>query len=277
MSCPSSYARRTGASKFFRQAREQLQRDQQVEDCEQIEAPEANAETEEPERRTTPEFEFDTDEIVGVWPRAGGLATRGQASARAASLGGTRIRSRAPAASGCCWRPSGWTLILSAERAGNEAYQAYRAQGRMRDGGGGSDARPIPTTPPEVPAGKVNATDPDSRPIPVGFGFCAGLQRPDRGQRATDCARGRDHEPIDHISQLAPMVDATLRELEQAGIDQLPEAVAADAGYWNEQQMDGRVRQAHPGAGRSGQGQPWHTQTLAGASTSELDADRARL
>ena len=34
------------------------------------------------------------------------------------------------------------------------------------------------------------------------------------------------------------MVTATLSELERAGIDQLPEAIAADAGYWNEQHMD---------------------------------------
>jgi hypothetical protein len=40
------------------------------------------------------------------------------------------------------------------------------------------------------------------------------------------------------FSQLDPMVTATLDELERAGIDQLPEAVAADAGYWNEQHMD---------------------------------------
>jgi hypothetical protein len=34
------------------------------------------------------------------------------------------------------------------------------------------------------------------------------------------------------------MVTATLDELERAGIERLPEAVAADAGYWNEQHMD---------------------------------------
>ncbi|MHB1572192.1 MAG: hypothetical protein ACYC0H_23715, partial [Solirubrobacteraceae bacterium] len=53
---------------------------------------------------------------------------------------------------------------LEAERAGNEAYEAYRARGRMKDGRrfGGP---PKPYTPPQVPAGKVNVTDPDSRLI----------------------------------------------------------------------------------------------------------------
>jgi hypothetical protein len=41
------------------------------------------------------------------------------------------------------------------------------------------------------------------------------------------------------------MVTATLDELERAGIDRLPEAVAADAGYWNEQQMDEVVANKH--------------------------------
>jgi hypothetical protein len=34
------------------------------------------------------------------------------------------------------------------------------------------------------------------------------------------------------------MVDAVLRELEQAGISEELEAALADAGYWNEQHMD---------------------------------------
>jgi len=47
------------------------------------------------------------------------------------------------------------------------------------------------------------------------------------------------------FSQLSPMVTATLGELERAGIDQPPETVAADAGYWNEQHMDEVVANQH--------------------------------
>ena len=65
---------------------------------------------------------------------------------------------------------------LGVERRANEAYEAYRARGRMKDGRrfGGP---PKPYTPPEVPAGKVNVTDPDSRPIPIGFGFVQGYKK----------------------------------------------------------------------------------------------------
>jgi hypothetical protein len=41
------------------------------------------------------------------------------------------------------------------------------------------------------------------------------------------------------------MVTATLQELERIGVSELPEAVAADAGYWNEQHMDEVVATQH--------------------------------
>jgi hypothetical protein len=47
------------------------------------------------------------------------------------------------------------------------------------------------------------------------------------------------------FSQLDPMVTATLGELERVGVSELPEAVAADAGYWNEQHMDEVVANKH--------------------------------
>ena len=48
--------------------------------------------------------------------------------------------------------------------------------------------------------------------------------------------------------QLDPMVTATALRAERAGITELPEAVAADAGYWNEQHIDRSPPTAHPGA-----------------------------
>ena len=48
------------------------------------------------------------------------------------------------------------------------------------------------------------------------------------------------------FSQLSPMVAAVLQELGRARIDhKLLEAVAADAGCWNEQQMDDVVNNRH--------------------------------
>ena len=65
---------------------------------------------------------------------------------------------------------------LDAERAGNAAYEEYRAQGRMKNGRrfGGP---PKPYQPPEVPGGQVNVTDPDSKLLKTDRGIRAGVQR----------------------------------------------------------------------------------------------------
>ena len=85
-----------------------------------------------------------------------------------------------------------------------------------------------------------------------------------------------------YFSQLAPMVDATLRELEQAGIDLLPEEVAADAGYWNEQQMDEVVSDKHipvlvaPDKGSRGTPKRWLEHPRANWMRTALASDHGR-
>src|SRR5215213_7386141 len=73
-------------------------------------------------------------------------------------------------------------LLLAAERLesdrdvecrSNAAYEHYRATARDRLGRRLSRP-PNPYEPRDLPAGKVNVTDPDSRPIPIGFGFVQG-------------------------------------------------------------------------------------------------------
>ena len=244
-----------GRREFFRQARRSLRRDEKGERRERIEAPDAEveteepeveAETEEPEPTLTPEFEFDADRITD----AGGGRRRWLSEAKR-QLEQHRwenpdpiVRSRVERLLLALRRLE---ADLSAERAGNEAYEAYRKQGRMRDGR--RFGRPAdPHQPPEVPEGKVNVTDPDSRPIPVGFGFVQGYN----GQTAVNENQIVLAAEITNLStdfsQLSPMVNATLEELGRAGITdvrRLLEAVAADAGYWNEQQMDDVVNNEH--------------------------------
>src|ERR671915_490655 len=75
------------------------------------------------------------------------------------------------------------------------------------------------------------------------------------------------------------MVTATLGELERAGIDQLPEAVAADAGYWSEQHMDEVVANKHipvliaPDKGTRGIPNRWLTSGRASWMRTVLTAD----
>jgi Transposase DDE domain/Transposase domain (DUF772) len=144
-------------------------------------------------------------------------------------------------------------LLLAAQRLqadhdvecrSNAAYEHYRATARDRLGRRLSRP-PDPYTPPDVPAGKVNVTDPDSRPIPIGFGFVQGYNAQAAVNEQQIVLAAEITNISTDFSQLDPMVTATLDELERAGIDQLPEAVAADAGYWNEQHMDEVVAHKH--------------------------------
>ena len=43
------------------------------------------------------------------------------------------------------------------------------------------------------------------------------------------------------FGHLQPMVDAVESELEQAGVEEKPEVVVADAGYWHQEQMESVV------------------------------------
>lgn len=99
-----------------------------------------------------------------------------------------------------------------------------------------------------MPAGKVNVTDPDSRPIPVGFGFVQGYNAQTSVNEEQVVLAAEITNQSTDFGQLVPMVDATLEELKRAGVKdirQLLQAVAADAGYWNEQQMDEVVAEKH--------------------------------
>ena len=84
------------------------------------------------------------------------------ASALTSSARKRPSRSRAHGPSGC-WKPSAAsrrTWPSSARPTSNTRH--YRKHGRMKDGRRLS-ARPKPYTPPAIPDGKVNLTDPDSK------------------------------------------------------------------------------------------------------------------
>jgi hypothetical protein len=133
---------------------------------------------------------------------------------------------------------------LAAECRANEAYEQFkerrRALGGRRVGG-----PPKPYTPPDVPAGKVNLTDPDSRRLKAREGYVQGYNAQtvvDEGQIVL--AAEITNSNVDW-SQLDPMVTATLGELERAGISGRPETALADAQYWNEEHMDAVIANKH--------------------------------
>src|SRR4051794_7445036 len=125
-----------------------------------------------------------------------------------------------------------WTEVRA-----NQAYEAYRARGRMKDGRR-FGRPPDPYQPPTVPEGRVNVTDPDSRVVKGLRGYLQGYN----AQAVTN-----EHQVVlaaelgtvsGDFGNLEPMLDAAQRELEAAGVTDRPEVVLADAGYWHGEQME---------------------------------------
>ena len=127
---------------------------------------------------------------------------------------------------------------LQAECRANEAYEAYRARGLMRNGRRlGSHSPPKPYTPPATPQGKINTTDPDSRNVKTPLGWVQGYNaQAATTERQIVIAAELTNSSAD-FGQIGPMVNAVRRELQAVGVSELPGVVVADAGYWHQVQM----------------------------------------
>jgi hypothetical protein len=130
---------------------------------------------------------------------------------------------------------------LAVEVAANAAYEAYRERGVMSDGRR-FGVRPDPYTPPAVPQGSVNITDPDSRvmrtkgqPTIQGYNAQAAVTENQIIVAAEITTASSD------FGHLEPVFEAALRHLERAGVSERPGTVVADAGYWHKRQMENIV------------------------------------
>jgi transposase len=153
---------------------------------------------------------------------------------------------------------------LAVERHANEAYEHYRAHGRDTQGRRlGRPAKPF--KPPEIPAGKINTTDLDSRNVKTPRSYTQGYnaQAVVNEEQIVIAAEVTASSP--DFGHLQPMVEATKRELEAIGVTETPGVAVADSGYWNEEQMDNVIANEHvqvlipPDAGKRDTPRPgWH-------------------
>ena len=126
---------------------------------------------------------------------------------------------------------------LWVEQRANDAYEAYRARGvdkRGRGFGGGSK----PYTPPAVPAGKVNVTDPDSKNLKAPRGYIQGYNAQAVVNENQIVIAAEINTGSSDFGHLGPMFEAAQHELQAAGISEQPGVIVADAGYWHQQQME---------------------------------------
>jgi transposase len=133
---------------------------------------------------------------------------------------------------------------LDAENRGNTAYEEFRE--RRRQAGGHRVGGPAkPHTPPQVPDGKVNVSDPDTRRLKAREGYVQGYNaQAVVDQRQIVLAAEITNANTDW-SHLDPMVSAALAALERAGVQARPQVALADTQYWNEQHMDEVIANKH--------------------------------
>jgi transposase len=234
---PEQLRTREGRAEFFRQARQRRAADT-PEDLQ----PEAEAEPE-PSSGEEAGFEFDAERIVA---RTQGRQGWTREAHRQLEQRRWEQPDHVP-------RAREDRLLLAGERleaerdaqiAANRAYEDYRENGRDKQGRR-LGRRPKEWVAPEVPEGVVSVTDPDTQRMKASRGYVQGYNAQavvDEGQIVI--AAEITNTPGD-FSNLNPMVEAAIGELEQAGVTGRLELALADAGYWNEQHMDEVIANKH--------------------------------
>jgi transposase len=165
--------------------------------------------------------------------------------------------------------------------AANEAYEQWRAGsrdtlGRVLKG----NSKPF--TPPELPEGTINVSDPDSRVMrtqgtPPRQAYNAQASVNDR-QVILAAEVTVDAPDFGHLE---PMLDTTLRHLERHGVTEQPEVLLADAGYWHTLQMqaieDRGIEVLAPPDGNMREGKrPGWNRSLYQQMRDKLTSDRGR-
>ena len=136
---------------------------------------------------------------------------------------------------------------LAVECAANEAYEAYRARGVMKDGRRFGGLGPDPYSPPATPAGKINMTDPDSRNVKTPRGYMQGYNAQAVTNEQQIVIAAEVTLASSDFGHLEPMVTAAENELKAVGVADTLEVVLADAGYWHTEQMESVINQRDPG------------------------------
>lgn len=126
---------------------------------------------------------------------------------------------------------------MTVEADANQAYETYIAGG-VTPAGKRFRALPGPYMPPEEPDGKFNTTDPDSRVMQTTTkGWIQGYNAQAAVNENHIIVAAEITVESPDFGHLDPIVTAVERELQAAGVSEVPEVIVADAGYWHQEQM----------------------------------------
>jgi transposase len=126
---------------------------------------------------------------------------------------------------------------LSVEREANEAYETHRATAVTSDGRR-FGARPNPYVAPEVPPGKINVTDLDSRNVKTPRSYTQGYNVQAVVNEHQVVLAAEVTAASSDFGHLEPMIKAVNDELAGVGVSDTPGVAVADSGYWHEAQID---------------------------------------
>jgi transposase len=119
----------------------------------------------------------------------------------------------------------------------NAAYEAYRARGVDKNGKK-FGRPPKPFAPPPAPTGTINLSDLDSRNVKTSRGWVQGYNSQAVATEDQIVIAAEVTVASPDFGQLEPMINAARDELRRAGIEQQPDVILADAGYWHQVQME---------------------------------------
>src|SRR4051812_8129125 len=122
------------------------------------------------------------------------------------------------------------------EAQANADYEAYRARG-VDKRGRKFGRPPKPFVAPATPQAKINTTDLDSRNVKTPRGWVQGYNVQAVTTEGQIVVAAELTNSSADFGQLGPLVDAARSEMVAAGIEDRPDVVLADAGYWHQVQM----------------------------------------
>jgi len=127
---------------------------------------------------------------------------------------------------------------LQTEIRANQAYEAWRARGTAADGSRRMAPGMVkPFTPPEIPEGRINVSDPDSKVVKGLRGWIQGYNAQAVTNESQVVLAAEIATVGADFGHLEPMLDAAQHELHASGVSDTPGVLLADAGYWHGEQM----------------------------------------
>jgi transposase len=123
------------------------------------------------------------------------------------------------------------------DKAAKEAHEAHLAQRAEKEETSGKKLRGRKPKAPDTSEAKVNISDPESRIMKTKDGFVQGYNAQAVANEEQVVVAAEVTDEHNDMAQLHPMIEATNRSLDDAGITERPTKMLADAGYASEDNL----------------------------------------